>query len=240
MGRVPGRPGAACGVALPRGLRQCSRLLPEADLHSCDQGPDRLHDENVSFERTCGADRPGDHAEQLRDMTLTLYGQVADYACAAGASSSRTRNSSSASAKWQYLTLVDEALTPDSSRFWPADKYQEGARAGELFFDKQFVRDYLETLDWNKTAPGPQLPADVIRHTSEKYAEALQAVDGLAPSPASRGEGRGEGSGSLARAALLSLPSLNHLSRAQSPAGPNRTFFRSCPSRWLRDVAAAR
>ena len=130
------------------------------------------HDENISFakaEELLG----GKLAQQVRDTSLALYREAATYAL--------TRGIIIADTKFEFgvdengvLTLIDEALTPDSSRFWPADSYAPGANPPS--FDKQYVRDYLETLDWNKQAPGPTLPADVAQRTVEKYQEALRRL----------------------------------------------------------------
>jgi phosphoribosylaminoimidazole-succinocarboxamide synthase len=130
------------------------------------------HDENISFEKVVelvGAEM----AEKVRDVTLKLYSEAADYAKSKGIIIADTKFEFGLD-KDGVLHLIDEALTPDSSRFWPADTYAEGSNPPS--FDKQFVRDYLETLDWNKTAPGPKLPADVIAKTTAKYQEALEKL----------------------------------------------------------------
>jgi phosphoribosylaminoimidazole-succinocarboxamide synthase len=167
--------GSVCGVALPRGLRECSRL-PEPIFTPAIKAPTG-HDENVSFERACAL-IGRKVMEQLRDMTLTLYGQAADYA--------RGRGIIVADTKFEFgfcegqLILVDEVLTPDSSRFWPADQYQEGRE--QASFDKQFVRDYLQRLcdagQWDKTEPAPRLPAEIIKATSARYIEAYERLTG--------------------------------------------------------------
>ncbi len=133
------------------------------------------HDEPISFEQVVElVGRP--HAEAIRALSLRVYGFAAD--CAA------KRGILVADTKFEFglidgrVTLVDEVLTPDSSRFWPAESYKTGTNPPSL--DKQFVRDYLETLDWNKTAPGPELPEDVVRRTGEKYLEAYKALTGVA------------------------------------------------------------
>ncbi|HEX2595155.1 MAG TPA: phosphoribosylaminoimidazolesuccinocarboxamide synthase, partial [Luteimonas sp.] len=133
------------------------------------------HDENIDFDtmvRAIGAEL----AEQVRDATLRLYAFARDYAAQRGIILADTKFEFGTDADGR-LYVMDEMLTPDSSRYWPADEYQVGTSPPS--FDKQFVRDYLETLDWNKTAPGPHLPADVIERTRAKYAEALQRLAGI-------------------------------------------------------------
>jgi phosphoribosylaminoimidazole-succinocarboxamide synthase len=131
------------------------------------------HDENISFDEARNI-VGGDIAEQARAASLKIYNFARDYA--------RKRGIIIADTKFEFglddgkLILIDEVLTPDSSRFWPADKYQAGR--GQPSFDKQFVRDYLETLDWNKTPPGPKLPDDVVAKTSAKYLEAYEKLTG--------------------------------------------------------------
>jgi len=161
------RTGAVCDIALPAGLRQADRL-PEPIFTPSTKAAVGDHDENVSFQHI--AERIGDElAAQIREVSLRIYAEAADYA--------RTRGIIIADTKLEFglddqgrLHLIDEVLTPDSSRFWPADQYRPGTSPPS--FDKQFVRDYLETLDWNKTPPGPELPAEIIAKTAEKYAEA--------------------------------------------------------------------
>ncbi|WP_374337081.1 phosphoribosylaminoimidazolesuccinocarboxamide synthase [Methyloversatilis sp.] len=167
------RTGAVCGVQLPHGLRMASKL-PAPIFTPATKAAVGDHDENISYAQTealIGADM----AAKVRDTAVALYGAAADYA--------RTRGIIIADTKFEFgldedgnLILIDEALTPDSSRFWPADQYQEGSNPPS--FDKQFVRDYLETLDWNKTAPGPHLPVDIISRTGDKYREALTRLIG--------------------------------------------------------------
>lgn len=163
--------GAVCGIPLPAGLQQAERL-PEAIYTPSTKAAVGDHDENVDFaetERLLGTEL----AARVRDVTLRLYTEAAAYA--------RERGILIADTKFEFgldaddrLVLIDEALTPDSSRFWPADDYRVGVSPPS--FDKQFVRDYLETLDWNKTAPGPKLPEDIIRQTAEKYREAQRRL----------------------------------------------------------------
>lgn len=165
--------GEVCGIPLPGGLRQAEQL-PEPIFTPSTKAAVGDHDENVNLaavESLIGAEL----ATRVRDVTLTLYREAAAYAAGRGILIADT--------KFEFgldeagtLTLIDEALTPDSSRFWPADQYQLGISPPS--FDKQFVRDYLETLDWNKTAPGPKLPEDIIRQTAEKYREAQRRLVG--------------------------------------------------------------
>ncbi len=161
------RSGTVCGIALPPGLAQAARLPAPIFTPSTKAAAGR-HDENVPYaeiEKAIGAVR----AARVRELTLTLYAFAADYA--------RTRGILIADTKFEFgldergeVVLMDEVLTPDSSRFWPADSYREGTSPPS--FDKQYVRDYLETLDWDKRAPGPRLPPDVIAGTVAKYREA--------------------------------------------------------------------
>jgi phosphoribosylaminoimidazole-succinocarboxamide synthase len=159
--------GVVCGIQLPEGLQQAQQL-PEAIYTPSTKAAADQHDENVAFEKTVeliGSDMAG----KVRDASLRLYKEAAAYA--------KERGIIIADTKFEFgvddsgvLYLIDEALTPDSSRFWPADQYQVGISPPS--FDKQYIRDYLETLDWNKTAPGPRLPAEVIEHCAAKYQEA--------------------------------------------------------------------
>ena len=163
--------GQTCGIALPPGLRQADRL-PEPIFTPSTKAAIGTHDENIGFDevvRTVGAEL----AAQVRDTALALYRHAAQYALSRGIIIADTKFEFGVDASGQ-LTLIDEALTPDSSRFWPVDTYRPGSSPPS--FDKQFVRDYLETLPWNKQAPGPQLPAAVIARTAEKYAEALRRL----------------------------------------------------------------
>ena len=163
--------GAVCGIALPAGLRQADRL-PEPIFTPATKAELGAHDENIPYERVVALIGRG-LAEQVRATALALYAFAVAHAL--------TRGIIIADTKFEFgvdeagrLTLIDEALTPDSSRFWPADTYRPGTSPPS--FDKQYVRDYLETLDWAKRAPGPKLPPDVIARTSEKYAEALRRL----------------------------------------------------------------
>jgi len=163
--------GAVCGIALPSGLKQASKL-PQPIFTPAAKAEFGLHDENVDFDHVIKEVGQA-MAERIRDVTLRLYGEAASYAA--------TKGIIIADTKFEFgldesgtLHLMDEVLTPDSSRFWPADGYKEGISPPS--FDKQFVRDWLETQVWNKTPPAPRLPADVIEKTSAKYREALDRL----------------------------------------------------------------
>jgi phosphoribosylaminoimidazole-succinocarboxamide synthase len=163
--------GAVCGIKLPAGLKESDKL-PEPIFTPATKALSG-HDENISIEEM--AKRTGkDLAEKLRDLTLKIYKTAADYAAGRGIIIADTKFEFGQTS--QGLILADEVLTPDSSRFWPADKYQPG-KAQESF-DKQFVRDYLEAIKWNKQPPAPSLPEDVARKTSEKYIEAYRILAG--------------------------------------------------------------
>jgi phosphoribosylaminoimidazole-succinocarboxamide synthase len=165
--------GAVSGVKLPSGLELAERLR-EPIFTPSTKAAAGLHDENISMDevtRLIGADL----TRQVRDASLQLYTRATEYA--------RERGIIIADTKFEFgldaagnLRVMDEVLTPDSSRFWPADTYQVGSSPPS--FDKQYIRDYLETLDWNKQAPGPKLPSVVIERTRAKYAEALQRLTG--------------------------------------------------------------
>jgi phosphoribosylaminoimidazole-succinocarboxamide synthase len=165
--------GKVCGIGLPAGL-QMAQQLPEPLFTPSTKAELGTHDENIDYatvEKTIGPAL----AAQVRDAALSLYSEAAAYA--------RTRGIIIADTKFEFgldsaglLYLIDEVLTPDSSRFWPADTYQVGTSPAS--FDKQFVRDYLETLDWNKQAPGPKLPAEILAKTTAKYREALTRLTG--------------------------------------------------------------
>jgi len=159
--------GQVCGIALPAGLKQASKLTAPIFTPATKAAAGQ-HDENVPFdeiEKTIGRD----NAARVRDLALALYGFAAGHARARGILIADTKFEFGLDANGDVV-LMDEALTPDSSRFWPADSYREGISPPS--FDKQYVRDYLETLDWNKRAPGPRLPPEVIAGTAEKYREA--------------------------------------------------------------------
>ncbi len=163
--------GAVCGIALPQGLQQAQQL-PEAIFTPSTKADVGGHDENISFEKTISL-LGQELAEQVRDVSIRLYQEAAAYALQKGIIIADTKFEFGTDAAGK-LVLIDEILTPDSSRFWPADSYATGISPPS--FDKQFVRDYLETLDWDKTAPGPTLPADVIQRTGDKYLEAKKLL----------------------------------------------------------------
>jgi phosphoribosylaminoimidazole-succinocarboxamide synthase len=163
--------GAVCGIKLPAGLKQAQKL-PQPIFTPASKAPAGQHDENITFaeaEKAVGKEL----AAQVRDLSIRLYTEAADYAA--------TRGIIIADTKFEFGTdergnvvLIDEALTPDSSRFWPAAEYRVGISPPS--FDKQFVRDWLETQPWNKRHPAPALPPDVLAKTSEKYREALRLL----------------------------------------------------------------
>ncbi len=162
--------GSLCSIPLPAGLVQSDKL-PETLFTPSTKAELGEHDENISFDKAvelCGKDI----AEQVRDISITIYERARDLAA--------TKGIIIADTKFEFgmmdgqLIWIDEALTPDSSRFWPKDQYQPGGP--QPSFDKQFLRDYLETLDWGKKAPAPQLPEEIVRKTGEKYLEALKQL----------------------------------------------------------------
>jgi phosphoribosylaminoimidazole-succinocarboxamide synthase len=165
------RTGAICGIPLPAGLRESDRL-PEPIFTPATKAQTG-HDENVSFEHTASLIGE-DLASKLRDLTLSIYKRAADYASARGIIIADT--------KFEFglidgqITLADEVLTPDSSRFWPAESYSPGG--AQPSYDKQYVRDYLESIHWNKQPPAPGLPEEVAIHTGEKYKDAYRALTG--------------------------------------------------------------
>jgi len=159
--------GEVCGIKLPVGLQQAQEL-PEAIYTPSTKAAVDQHDENISFERSVALLGQA-LAEQVRDASLRLYQEAAAYAKERGIIIADTKFEFGVDANG-LLHLIDEALTPDSSRFWPADQYQVGISPPS--FDKQYIRDYLETLDWNKTAPGPYLPKEVTVFCAQKYHEA--------------------------------------------------------------------
>jgi len=165
--------GAVCGIPLPAGLKQADKL-PQVIFTPATKAEPGVHDENISYERAeklIGKTL----AAKVRDVSLRLYREAADYARGRGIIIADTKFEFGTDEKGN-LVLIDEALTADSSRFWPADRYQPGSSPPS--FDKQYVRDYLETVDWNKTPPAPRLPAEVIAKTSDKYREALRRLTG--------------------------------------------------------------
>ena len=163
--------GTVCGIPLPEGLQQ-AQILPDTIFTPATKA-ESGHDENIAFEE---AVRILDLAtmEELRDLTITLYERAREYAGGKGIIISDTKFEFGRSP--EGIILIDEILTPDSSRFWPADTYKVGT--SPLSFDKQFVRDYLETLVWDKTPPAPELPEDVVLKTREKYLEAYELLTG--------------------------------------------------------------
>ena len=164
---------SVCGIALPAGLKQADRL-PEPIFTPSTKAAIGAHDENIAFEQMAaliGADL----ATQVRDVSLALYKSAAEYALTRGIIIADTKFEFGLDEAGQ-LVWIDEALTPDSSRFWPADQYQPGSNPPS--FDKQFVRDWLEASGWNKQAPGPALPAEIVAKTSEKYREAMTRLLG--------------------------------------------------------------
>jgi len=165
------RTGAVCGITLPPGLRQAERL-PAAIFTPSTKAELGDHDENISFDR-CSQLLGQDLAEQVRDVSLTLYTEAAAHALERGIIIADTKFEFGLDAAGT-LHLIDEVLTPDSSRFWPVDQYQVGISPPS--FDKQYVRDYLESLTWNKQPPAPSLPAEVIARTAEKYREARERL----------------------------------------------------------------
>jgi phosphoribosylaminoimidazole-succinocarboxamide synthase len=163
--------GAICGISLPKGLRESDRL-PEP-IFTPSTKATTGHDENISFEETVAQiGRP--LAEKIRDTSLEIYQQASDRAAKQGIIIADTKFEFGLVA--DELIWIDEALTPDSSRFWPADQYAPGK--AQPSFDKQYVRDYLERVGWNKQPPGPELPVDVVKATQAKYREAYEKVTG--------------------------------------------------------------
>nr|WP_174856696.1 phosphoribosylaminoimidazolesuccinocarboxamide synthase [Xanthomonas vasicola] len=165
------RTGKISGIELPDGLRQAEKL-PEPIFTPSTKAAAGDHDENIDFDamvKTVGAEL----AERVRDATLRIYRFAADFAAERGILLADTKFEFGTDADGR-LYIMDEMLTPDSSRYWPADQYEPGTSPPS--YDKQFVRDYLETLEWGKTAPGPRLPAEIIDRTRAKYAEALQRL----------------------------------------------------------------
>jgi phosphoribosylaminoimidazole-succinocarboxamide synthase len=165
--------GKICGHTLPSGLKLCAKLDPPLYTPSTKS---EEHDVNISFEETIPIVGQA-VAERLRDLTLEVYSKARTLAAAKGIILADT--------KFEFgeidgkTVLIDEVLTPDSSRYWPADKYQEGVN--QESFDKQYIRDWLETLDWNKEYPGPEIPKDVVQKTLEKYIEIYVRLTGAQP-----------------------------------------------------------
>ncbi len=165
--------GSICGIRLPEGLQESDRL-PETIFTPSTKAELGTHDENISFDKAaqlCGRET----AEKVRDLSIAIYERARDYA--------DTKGLIIADTKFEFgikdgeLIWIDEALSPDSSRFWPKEQYRPGGP--QPSFDKQFLRDYLETLDWGKVAPPPQLPDEIVEKTAEKYREALFLLTGI-------------------------------------------------------------
>jgi len=163
--------GTVCGIRLPQGLKEASKL--QEPIFTPSTKAEVGHDENVSFEymvEKVGAELAG----KLRDMSINVYSAARDYA--------ETKGVIIADTKFEFglldgrVILIDEVLTPDSSRFWPRDRYKEGT--SPVSFDKQFVRDYLSSLDWDKTPPAPELPPEIVGKTREKYVQILNILTG--------------------------------------------------------------
>ncbi len=171
--------GSVCGINLPAGLKE-NALLPEPLFTPSTKAVGDAHDENISKGQAAGLLGPA-LAEKVESISLALYLGAREYAAKRGVIIADT--------KFEFgivdgeLTLIDEALTPDSSRFWPADSYEEAFQAGtaQPSFDKQYLRDWLETQNWNKQDPGPVLPADVVATTAAKYIEAFERITGHPP-----------------------------------------------------------
>ena len=164
--------GSICGIELPKGLKQAQKL-PEPIFTPATKA-ESGHDENISFEE-CARRIGRPLAEKVREVSIRLYKEAADYAASKGIIIADTKFEFGLDDK-NNLVLIDEVLTADSSRFWPADSYRVGISPPS--YDKQFVRDYLESLTWDKTPPAPKLPEDVIARTSQKYRDALERLTG--------------------------------------------------------------
>jgi phosphoribosylaminoimidazole-succinocarboxamide synthase len=165
--------GAICGIKLPAGLKRADKL-PQPIFTPASKAPAGHHDENITYDdvvATVGAA----HAEKVREIAIRLYAEAAAFAVTRGIIIADTKFEFGTDAAGN-IVLIDEALTPDSSRFWPAAEYRTGISPPS--FDKQFVRDWLETQPWNKKAPAPRLPADVLAKTAAKYREAQRMLTG--------------------------------------------------------------
>ena len=163
--------GQVCGIDLPDGLQQAEKL-PQTLFTPAYKAEAGEHDENISFEKV--VELVGEKlAERVRDLSIRIYERAAAYALERGIIIADTKFEFGTDEQGK-LYIIDEMLTPDSSRFWPVDGYEVGSSPPS--FDKQFVRDYLETLDWDKTAPGPDLPPDIIAKTADKYREAFKRL----------------------------------------------------------------
>ena len=164
--------GAVCGIQLPQGLKQAQKL--PSPIFTPATKAESGHDENISFARMCEIVGK-DIGDKVKDISIRLYKEASEFAATKGIIIADTKFEFGLDDR-NNVVLIDEILTADSSRFWPADQYQVGTSPPS--YDKQFVRDYLETLDWDKTPPAPKLPADVIARTSAKYREALEKLTG--------------------------------------------------------------
>jgi phosphoribosylaminoimidazole-succinocarboxamide synthase len=166
--------GAVCGIRLPPNMEQAQKL-PQPIFTPASKAPAGQHDENITFDDAVKAVGGHTLAERVRDVSIRLYSEAASYAATRGIIIADTKFEFGVDEKGE-LVLIDEALTPDSSRFWPASEYRTGISPPS--FDKQFVRDWLETQPWNKKAPAPPLPQDVLEQTSAKYRDALRLLKG--------------------------------------------------------------
>ncbi len=166
--------GAICGISLPKGLRESERL-PEPIFTPSTKAEIGVHDENISFDEVVKL-IGGELAEKIRDYTIAVYKAAATYAESKGIIIADTKLEFGLDDKGE-VTLIDEVLTPDSSRFWDKSKYEIGK--SQASFDKQFVRDYLLSINWNKKPPAPNLPEEIIKGTSEKYLQALKVLAGI-------------------------------------------------------------
>jgi phosphoribosylaminoimidazole-succinocarboxamide synthase len=166
--------GALCGIRLPPNMEQAQKL-PQPIFTPASKAPAGQHDENITFEEAVQALGNHEVAERVRELSVRLYSEAAAFAATRGIIIADTKFEFGTDERGE-IVLIDEALTPDSSRFWPASQYRTGTSPAS--FDKQFVRDWLETQPWNKKAPAPPLPPDVLEQTAEKYREALRLLTG--------------------------------------------------------------
>jgi phosphoribosylaminoimidazole-succinocarboxamide synthase len=164
------RTGMVCGMSLPKGLRECEKF--PKPIFTPSTKAQTGHDENISMEHMAEIVHSAEIAHRLREYSLQIYQRAAEYASRRGIIICDTKFEFGV--EGDRILLIDEVLTPDSSRFWPADQYQPGR--AQPSFDKQYVRDYLESLPWDKRPPGPELPVEVVEATSEKYLEAYRLL----------------------------------------------------------------
>ena len=163
--------GQVCGIDLPQGLQQAEKL-PQTLFTPASKAEAGDHDENISFEKV--VEMVGENlANRVREVSIEIYERAAEFALQRGIIIADTKFEFGLDSEGR-LHIIDEALTPDSSRFWPVDEYEVGTSPPS--FDKQFIRDYLETLDWDKKAPGPEIPAELLEQTAAKYREALERM----------------------------------------------------------------